>query len=97
MTEQRYELYDKYSPNDLIQDNYNVIDGFVQIYGAESVECELNDLFNRLRDINSICDDCLKIKNKNDVGYYEGITEIKKIIEDSVSEINDMKWWEIKE
>lgn len=97
MTEKRYELYNKYSVNDLIQDNYNVIDGHIQIYDAQSVERELNDLFNRLRNINSICDDCLKIKNKNDVGYCVGITEIKKIIENSVDEINDVKWWEVLE
>ena len=78
MAEKRYELYDKHSPNELIQDNYNIIGGYIQIYGAERVECELNDLFNRLRNINSICDDCL-------------------IIENSVSEINDMKWWENKD
>ena len=59
MAEKRYELYDKHSPNELIQDNYNIIGGYIQIYGAERVECELNDLFNRLRNINSICDDCL--------------------------------------
>lgn len=70
----RYELVNKYNPNELIQDNYNVMDGYVQIYGAENVEFELNDLFNRLKNIGEICDDCLQLENINDVGYIVGIT-----------------------
>lgn len=60
MTEKRYELYNKYNHNEIIQDNYNVLDGCVQIYSAETVEFELNDLFNRLKNIREICNDCLK-------------------------------------
>ena len=95
MTE-RYELVDKYNPNELIQDNYNVIDGYVQIYGAENVESELNDLFNRLKNIREICDDCLKLKKINDVEYLVGITEIKKIVENSIEELSEINWGDVE-
>ncbi len=94
-TEKRYELYNKYNPNEILQDNYNVLDGDIQIYDAETVEFELNDLFNRLKNIRNICNDCLKIKNHNDVGYCVGITEIRKIVEESIeedSEVRDVVW-----
>ena len=90
MKEKRYELYNKYNHNEIIQDNYTVFDSYVQIYSAESVEFELNDLFNRLKNIRDICNDCLKIKNHNDVGYCVGITEIKRIVEESIEEDSEM-------
>ena len=62
------------------------MDGYVQIYGAETVEFELNDLFNRLKNIGEICDDCLQLENINEVRYIVGITEIKKIVENSIED-----------
>jgi len=94
MTE-RYELYNKYNHNEIIQDNYNVLDGCVQIYSAETVEFELNDLFNRLKKIGDICDDCLKLKS-NDIGYYIGINEIKRIVEDCIEEDSNIKWKDLE-
>ena len=95
MTE-RYELLNKYNPNELLQDNYNVMDGYVQIYDAETVEYELNDLFNRLKNIGEICDDCLQLENINDVGYLVGITEIKKIVENSIEELSEINWSDVE-
>ena len=95
MTE-RYELYNKYNHNEIIQDNYNVLDGCVQIYSAETVKYELNDLFNRLKNIRSICNDCLKIESPSDVGYCVGITEIKRIVESCIEEDSEIKWEEIE-
>ena len=92
MTEKRYELVDKYNPNEWVRDNYNVLYGYVQIYSAETVEYELNDLFNRLKNIRSICNDCLKIGNPSDVGYCVGITEIKKIVEECIEEDSEINW-----
>lgn len=92
MTEKRYELYNKYNHNEIIQDNYNVLDGCVQIYSAETVEFELNDLFNRLKNIRDICNDCLKIGNPSDVGYCVGITEIKRIVEECIEEDSEINW-----
>lgn len=96
MTE-RYELVNKYNPNELIQDNYNVMDGCVQIYGAETVEFELNDLFNRLKNIGEICDDCLQLENVYDIGHLVGITEIKKIVENSIEELSEVNWSDVNE
>lgn len=96
MTE-RYELVNKYNPNELIQDNYNVMDGCVQIYDAETVEFELNDLFNRLKNIGEICDDCLQLENINDIGYLVGITEIKRIVENSIEELSEINWSDVDE
>ena len=95
MTE-RYELVNKYNPNEFIQDNYNVIGGYVQIYGAESVESELNDLFNRLKNIGEICDDCLQLENIYDVGYLVGITEIKKIVKNSIDDLSEINWEDVE-
>ena len=92
MTAKRYELVNKYNPNEWIQDNYTVYDGYVQIYAAETVEYELNDLFNRLKNIRDICNDCLSVEKINDVGYLVGITEIKKIVENSIDELSEVNW-----
>lgn len=92
MTTERYELVNKYNPNEWVRDNYTVYDGCVQIYGAETVEYELNDLFNRLKNIRDICNDCLKLKSHDDVGYCVGITEIKKIVENSIDELSEVNW-----
>lgn len=93
MTEnnKRYELVNKYNPNELLQDNYNIMDGCIQIYSAECVEDELNDLFNRLTAIYSICNDCLKIKDIYNPGYCVGIIEIKRIIEESIEELSEVE------
>ena len=88
---ERYELYNKYNHNEIIQDNYNVLDGCVQIYSAETVEYELTDLFNRLKNIRDICNDCLKLKS-NDIGYYIGIIEIKRIVEECIEEDSEINW-----
>lgn len=95
MTEKRYELYNKYNHNEIIQDNYNILDDSIQIYSAETVEFELNDLFNRLKNIRDICNDCLKIKNNYDKGYYVGITEIKRIVEECIEEDSEINWSDI--
>lgn len=95
MTEKRYELYNKYNHNEIIQDNYNILDESIQIYSAETVESELNDLFNRLKNIRDICNDCLSIKKINDVGYLVGITEIKKIVEECIEEDSEINWSDI--
>lgn len=95
MTE-RYELVNKYNPNELIQDNYNVMDGCVQIYSAESVEYELNDLFNRLKNIGEICDDCLQLENIYGAGYIVAISEIKKIVENSIDELSEINWDDVE-
>ena len=92
MTEKRYELCNKYNCNEIIQDNYCVYDGCVQIYDAESIEYELNDLFNRLKNIREICNDCLKIQKPNDVGYLVGITKIKRMVEDYIEENSEITW-----
>ena len=89
---ERYELYNKYNHNEIIQDNYNVLDGCVQIYSAETVKYELNDLFNRLKNIRDICNDCLKIENPSDVGHYVGITEIKRIVEECIEQDSEINW-----
>ena len=95
MTE-RYELVNKYNPNELIQYNYNVMDGCVQIYDAENVEFELNDLFNRLRNIGEICDDCLQSDRIYGAGYLVAISEIKKIVEDSIEELSEINWSDVE-
>ena len=95
MTEKRYELYNKYNHNEIIQDNYHILDESIQIYSAETVESELNDLFNRLKNIRDICNDCLSIKKINDVGYLVGITEIKKIVEECIEEDSEINWSDI--
>ena len=92
MTEKRYRLYNKYNHNEIIQDNYNVMDGYIQIYSAETVESELNDLFNRLTNIRDICNDCLKIRNHYDISYCVGITEIKRIVEECIDEDSEINW-----
>lgn len=96
MIKERYELVNKYNPNELIQDNYNVIDGCVQIYDAESVEYELNDLFNRLKNIGEICDDCLQLENIYGAGYLVAIAEIKKTVEKSIEELSEINWSDIE-
>ena len=96
MIKERYELVNKYNSNELIQDNYNIIDGYVQVYGAESVEYELNDLFNRLKNIGEICNDCLQLENIYSARYLVAISEIKKIVENSIDELSEINWSDIK-
>lgn len=91
---ERYELFNKYNHNELIRDNYNVMDGCCQIYDAETIEYELNDLFGRLKKIYDICDDCLKINNNED--YFILINEIKKIIENSIEELSEISWCDVQ-
>lgn len=93
---ERYELVNKYNPNELIQDNYNVMDGCVQIYDAESVEYELNDLFNRLKNIGEICDECLRLDSIYGAGYLVAIAEIKKTVEKSIEELSEINWSDIE-
>lgn len=95
MTE-RYELVNKYNPNEFIQDNYNVMDGCVQIYDAETVKSELNDLFNRLKNIREICEIMITYENVYDAGHLVGITEIKKIVENSIEELSEINWEDVE-
>lgn len=81
MMSERFELINKYNPNELMIDNLLIIDGIPSLYDAECVVSEMNSMNNCLKEILWICDDCLKIKDNYDVGYCVGVTEIKKLVE----------------
>lgn len=81
MMSERFELINKYNPNELMIDNLLIIDGIPSLYDAECVVSEMNSMNNCLNEILWICDDCLKIKDNYDVGYCVGVTEIKKLVE----------------
>lgn len=85
MSEKRFELNNKYNPNELMIDNLLIIDGVPSLYDAECVVSEMNSMNNCLKEILCICDDCLKIKDNYDVGYCVGVTEIKKLVEDCLN------------
>ena len=53
-------------------------------------------LFNRLKNIGEICDDCLQLKNVYDIGHLVGITEIKKIVENSIEKLSEINWSDVK-
>lgn len=85
MMSERFELNNKYNPNELMIDNLLIIDGVPSLYDAECVVSEMNSMNNCLKEIFCICDDCLKIKDNYDVGYCVGVTEIKKLVEDCLN------------
>lgn len=84
----RYELINKYNPNELIQDNYYQIDNTPQVYDAECIEYELNDYYNRLKNIYELCQ---KEQDKT-----KTIKHIMSIIEGSTDELNECKIWGLK-
>lgn len=84
----RYELINKYNPNELIQDNYYQIDNTPQVYDAECIEYELNDYYKRLKNIYELCQ---KEQDKT-----KTIKHIMSIIEESTDELNEYKIWGLK-
>lgn len=85
MSEKRFELNNKYNPNELMIDNLLIIDGVPSLYDAECAVSEMNSMNNCLKEILWICDGCLKIKDHYDVGYCVGVTEIKRLVEDCLN------------
>ena len=67
MNEQRFEIINKYNPNELILDNLFVMDDVPQLYGVECVVNEMNSMNNCLNRILEVCNDCLKIEDIYDV------------------------------
>lgn len=89
------KIIDTYTGKTYNKDNFHllVIDGLLN--NLEDANKKLADentnLFNILKNIRWLCDDCLKINKVYDAGYCVGITEIKKIVESYIEENSEIK------